>query len=143
MQNPLSKIRTKEGKVAPCGSQSSAANTTVCSIKKQLAAEGKVRVIILKARQQGLSTHVGGYLYFSVSQNTARKAMVITHHADSTRALFDMTRGIMKTVPRYLGRTPNTHQTRAVFRHYDSSYVVATAVATALGVVKPNARTRI
>ena len=52
-----------------------------------MASEGKVRVIILKARQQGLSTYVGGYLYFSVSQKTAQKALVVTHHSDSTRAL--------------------------------------------------------
>ena len=35
------------------------------AVRKQLDAEGKVRIIILKARQQGLSTYTGGYLYFS------------------------------------------------------------------------------
>ena len=85
------KIRTKKGDVAPL--VLNAAQTILNdAVTKQLEAEGKVRVIILKARQQGLSTYVGGYLYFTASQNKARKALVITHHSDSTRALFDMTK---------------------------------------------------
>ena len=51
------KIRTKEGKVAPL-KLNPAQQILQAAIDKQLAAEGKVRVIILKARQQGLSTHV-------------------------------------------------------------------------------------
>ena len=108
-----------------------------CS-RRQMAAEGKVRVIILKARQQGLSTHVGGYLYFSVSQNTARKAMVITHHADSTRALFDMTKRYHENCPEIL--RPHTKYSS---RRESCLSIFLTAVmslrqqvATALGVVK-------
>ena len=52
-----------------------------------MASEGKVRVIILKARQQGLSTYVGGYLYFSVSQQQARKAMILTHQCSTSTRL--------------------------------------------------------
>lgn len=101
------KIRTKAGEIAPL-KLNAAQQILHDAVTKQIEAEGKVRVIILKARQQGLSTYVGGYLYHSVSQQKAKKAMVLSHLSDSTRALFDMTRGIMKTVPRYLGRTPNT-----------------------------------
>ena len=130
------KIRTKEGKVAPL-KLNAAQQILQAAIDRQMAEEGKVRIIILKARQQGLSTHVGGYLYFSVSQNTARKAMVITHHADSTRALFDMTKSIMKTVPRYLGRTPNTHQDESCLSTLWTALMsLRQQVATALGVVK-------
>src|SRR5210317_399526 len=85
------KIRTKEGQIQPFV-LNPAQRILDDAVTKQLKAEGKVRVIILKARQQGLSTYTGGYLYHSVSQQPARKAMVITHHADSTRALFDLTK---------------------------------------------------
>ena len=54
------------------------------AVQDQLKTEGKVRVIILKARQQGLSTYVGGYLY-QASQRPAQKALVVSHLADSTR----------------------------------------------------------
>ena len=60
-----------------------------------------MRVIILKARQQGLSTYVGGYLYFSVSQQKARKALIVTHQADSTRALLTWCSVITSTARRY------------------------------------------
>jgi len=85
------KIRTKEGKIAPL-KLNAAQQILHDAVTKQLKAEGKVRVIILKARQQGLSTYVGGYLYHSVSQQKAKKAMVLSHVSDSTRALFDMTK---------------------------------------------------
>jgi len=89
--NAALKIRTKQGDIAPLKLKPAQKilDDAVC---KQMADEGKVRVIILKARQQGLSTYVGGYLYFAVSQRAACKSLVITHHADSTRALFDMTK---------------------------------------------------
>ena len=48
------------------------------AIDKQMKAEGKVRIVILKARQQGISTHVGGYFYFGASQRKAQKCMVVT-----------------------------------------------------------------
>ena len=127
------KIRTKEGKVAPLV-LNPAQQILQAAVKKQLAAEGKVRVIILKARQQGLSTHVGGYLYYSVSQNTARKAMVITHHADSTRALFDMTKRYHENCPEILRpHTKYSSRRELSFDIMDSSYVVATAGGDSVG----------
>ena len=92
------KIRTKEGDVQPLKLNPAQAILQK-AVEDQLAAEGKVRIIILKARQQGLSTYVGGYLYFSVSQRAACKSMVITHHSDSTRALFDMTKRYHENCP--------------------------------------------
>ena len=92
------KIRTKEGKINPLA-LNPAQQILDKAVNDQMASEGKVRVIILKARQQGLSTYTGGYLYFSVSQRPACKAMVITHHADSTRALFDMTKRFHEHCP--------------------------------------------
>ena len=61
------KIRTKEGKINPLALNNSQ-QILDKAVTEQMATEGKVRVIILKARQQGLSTYTGGYLYFSVSQ---------------------------------------------------------------------------
>ena len=95
------KIRTKEGDIAPLD-LNPAQQILQDAVSKQIASEGKVRVIILKARQQGLSTYTGGYLYYAVSQQPARKAMVVTHHSDSTRALFDMTKRFHENCPEIL-----------------------------------------
>ena len=56
------KIRTKAGDVQPLV-LNPAQQILNDAVNQQMAAEGKVRIIILKARQQGLSTYVGGYLY--------------------------------------------------------------------------------
>ena len=127
------KIRTKAGDVAPL-KLNSAQQILQEAVDKQMAEEGKVRVIILKARQQGLSTYVGGYLYFSVSQNKARKAMVITHHADSTRALFDLTKRYHEHCPEILKpHTKYSSRRELSFDILDSSYVVATAGGDSVG----------
>ena len=92
------KIRTKSGEIKPFA-LNSAQIILQNAIDKQMKAEGKVRIVILKARQQGISTHVGGYFYYSASQRKAQKCMVVTHSADSTRALFDMTKRYHENCP--------------------------------------------
>lgn len=126
-------IRTKEGEIAPL-QLNPAQQILNEAVERQLQTEGKIRVIILKARQQGLSTYVGGYLYHSVSQQKARKAMVITHHADSTRALFDMTKRYHEHCPEILKpHTKYSSRRELSFDVLDSSYVVATAGGDSVG----------
>ena len=127
------KIRTKSGEIAPLA-LNAAQQILDDAVQKQLQTEKKVRVIILKARQQGLSTYVGGYLYFSVSQQPARKAMVITHHADSTRALFDMTKRFHEHCPEILKpHTKYSSRREITFDVLDSAYVVSTAGGDSIG----------
>jgi hypothetical protein len=127
------KIRTKEGQVAALD-LNPAQRILHEAVSKQLQTEQKIRVIILKARQQGLSTYTGGYLYFSVSQRPAQKAMVITHHADSTRALFDMTKRFHDHCPEILKpHTKYSSRREISFDVLDSSYVVATAGGDSIG----------
>jgi hypothetical protein len=127
------KIRTKSGEIAPL-KLNPAQEILQKAIDKQMAEEGKIRVVILKARQQGLSTYTGGYLYFSVSQQPARKAMVITHQADSTRALFDLTKRYHDNMVEILKpHTKYSSRRELSFDTLDSSYVVATAGGDAVG----------
>ena len=127
------KIRTKDGDIQPLKLKP-AQVILQDAVDKQMATEGKVRIIILKARQQGLSTHVGGYLYFSVSQRKACKAMVVTHHSDSTRALFDMTKRYHDNCPDLLKpHTKYSSRRELTFDVLDSSYVVATAGGESIG----------
>lgn len=127
------KIRTKQGDISALNLKP-AQRLLNDAVEQQMATEGKVRIIILKARQQGLSTYVGGYLYFSVSQRPACKAMVITHHSDSTRALFDMTKRYHDNCPDVLKpHTKYSSRRELSFDVLDSSYVVATAGGDAIG----------
>ncbi len=121
------KIRTKEGEIRPL-TLNPAQRILQEAINAEMKEKGYVRIIVLKARQQGLSTAIGGYLYFSVSQQKARKAMVVTHHADSTRALFDMTKRYHENCPDALKPSTKYSSRRELsFDLLDSSYVVATA----------------
>ena len=127
------KIRTKSGEVKPLV-LNAAQQILQNAIEKQIRAEGKVRIVILKARQQGISTHVGGYFYFNVSQRKAQKCMVVTHSADSTRALFDMTKRYHENCPPLLKpHTKYSSRKELSFDVLDSSYVVATAGSEAIG----------
>jgi hypothetical protein len=121
------KIRTKEGEVKPFA-LNVAQKSLLDAIQAQIESEGKVRVIILKARQMGLSTLVGGWLYWYVSQHAAQKSLVVTHHADSTRALFDMTKRYFDNTPDILKpHSKYSSRKELMFDILDSSYVVATA----------------
>tara|TARA_B110000977_G_scaffold148322_1_gene188084 strand:- start:1292 stop:2863 length:1572 start_codon:yes stop_codon:yes gene_type:complete len=127
------RIRTKAGQIEPLN-LNPAQTILDEAVTAQMKAEGKIRIIILKARQQGLSTYTGGYLYFSVSQQKARKAMVITHHADSTRALFDMTKRYHDNCPDALKpHTKYSSRKEISFDVLDSSFVVATAGGDSVG----------
>lgn len=121
------KIRTKDAKIVPFR-LNPAQKILQEAIDKQRAETGRVRIVILKARQQGLSTYVGGKLYHGVSQAQAKKAIVVTHKSDSTTALFNMTKRYHENVPDILRpSTSYSSKKELVFDKLDSSYIVATA----------------
>lgn len=103
-------------------------------VERLIEERGKARVIILKARQQGMSTATGGYLYFKVSQNEARKAIVVTHKADSTETLFDMTKRFHLGVNDLVRPSTRHNSKRQLdFDRLKSGYVVATAGGKGIG----------
>lgn len=127
------KIRTKDGEIVNL-KLNEAQKRLLEMVEAQRKSEGKVRVIILKARQMGLSTAVGAYMYWWVSQRTAQKAMVVTHHSDSTKALFDMTRRFYDNTPEALKpATRYSSRKELNFAKLDSGYSVATAGGESVG----------
>ena len=97
-------------------------------IDRQLENRGYVRIIVLKGRQMGISTEIGAWLYWWVSQRTGQKALVVAHKSESTQTLFDMTRrfhdnmvDILKPNTRYSSRKELS------FGVLDSSYAIVTA----------------
>jgi len=121
------KIRTKKGEIKPF-TMNEAQKRLIEVVNRQMELEGKVRIIILKARQMGLSTAVGGWLYWWVTQHEAQKAMVVTHKSDSTQALFDMTKRYFDNTPEILKpSTSYSSRKELKFNILDSGYMVATA----------------
>jgi hypothetical protein len=127
------KIRTKDGEIVNL-KLNEAQKRLLEMVKAQHEAEGKVRVVILKARQMGLSTAVGGYMYWWTSQRPAQKALVVTHHSDSTKALFDMTRRYYDNTPDALKPVTRYSSRKEInFAKLDSGYAVATAGGESVG----------
>lgn len=121
------KIRTKAGDIRPLVLNAAQAYFLE-QIEAQRAATGRIRAIILKGRQQGLSTAVGARLMFRVTQKQARKALVVAHKAESTRALFDMTRRYYENLPEVLKpQKAYSSRTELMFEKLQSGYIVATA----------------
>ena len=127
------KIRTKDSEVINLTPNEAQARL-ISVMNDQMQAEGKVRIIVLKARQMGLSTVIGGYMYSRASQRKAQKALVVTHKAESTAALFAMTKRFHDLCPP--GLKPHakySSRKELQFDVLDSGYVVATAGGDGLG----------
>jgi len=121
------KIRTKEGKVEPFQ-----LNKAQLYIHERLAEQhkltGKVRAIILKGRQQGASTYIGGRYYWKVSHRKGVRAFILTHEADATSNLFEMTERYHENCnPLIKPVTGASNAKELSFPLLDSGYKVGTA----------------
>lgn len=89
---------------------------------------GRVKALVLKGRQQGMSTYFEGRYYWLTSMNPGRRALVLTHLGDSTDALFDMTKRYHDLCPPEIRpSTTGNNAKELVFGALDSGYVVGTA----------------
>jgi hypothetical protein len=101
-------------------------------LEEQLKRTGKVRAIILKGRQQGGSTYIGGRFYSKCSLTPGRKAFIVAHEEKATTNLFNM-------VKRYHAHNPFAPSTSAsnakelVFNEIESGYILATAGSKDVG----------
>jgi len=102
--------------------------------EEQRERTGKVRALILKGRQQGCSTYVGGRYYHRVSHSTGAQAFILTHEQEATNNLFAMAKRYHENVPEYV--RPSTGATNAKelkFDALDSGYKVGTAGTKGVG----------
>lgn len=121
------KIRTKDGDILPFDLNPVQVRLLDC-INAQLEQTGKIRTVILKGRQQGLSTFVHAYIYWYVSQHKGQKGIVIAHKKDSTQTLYDMYKRTHENMPEALKpSTRYSSRRELVFDKLDAGLVVATA----------------
>lgn len=121
------KVRTKKGTIVPLVFNR-IQTRFVAAINKQTAGDGRVRMVVLKARQQGLSTIISAWQYWWLSQRTAQKGLVMAHETDSTTSLFDMYKRLHDNVPDLL-RPHAKYNSRGEmqFDRLDTGLRVATA----------------
>jgi len=127
------RIRTKDAQIVPFV-LNRAQRRFLDMVLDQWQRTGRIRVVILKARQLGLSTVWGGFMYWWISQHRATKGIVVTHKAEASTALFDMTKRYHLEMPDFLRPSTSKANGRELkFDKLDSGYMIATAGADTVG----------
>ena len=67
-------------------------------LEKQLEETGKVRAIILKARQQGISTYCAGRVFWKTYFTPHARSVVMAHDSATSDALFNLSKNIIKNI---------------------------------------------
>lgn len=131
--NRCLRIRSKDGAIVPL-----LLNEAQIYLHSRLEAQkektGKVRALVLKGRQQGISTYVGGRYYHRVTHNRGLRCFILTHEQDATNNLFGMVDRYHQHCPELV--KPSTGAANAkelFFDRLESGYAVGTAGAKAVG----------
>lgn len=101
-------------------------------IEAQRKRTGMVRAIILKGRQQGASTYIGGRFYAISSINFGRNVFIVAHEQKATDNLFKMVKRYHEHNP-FAPSTSKTNSKELVFNRLDGSYKLATAGSKDVG----------
>lgn len=121
------KIRTKSGKILPFELNEPQTFLTY-KVEQQLKEIGKVRALVLKGRQEGISTCIEGRFYWRVTHNAGRRAFILTHEAEATNNLFEMADRFHQLCPEeFKPRVGASSQRELSFDLIDSGYRVGTA----------------
>lgn len=103
-------------------------------LEEQKRRLGKVRAIILKARQQGISTYVGARFYQATGTDFGKTAFILTHEIPATDNLFGMVKRYWEKSPDRVRPAVTTENAKELhFGRLGSGYKVATAGARATG----------
>jgi hypothetical protein len=103
-------------------------------VEQQRADTGRVRAIVLKGRQQGISTYTERRYYWRITHQHGKRAVILTHEQKATDNLFSMVDRFWKHAPSdgrpHLGAS---NEKELVFDILGSRYEVATAGARNTG----------
>lgn len=127
------KIRQKSGETVPLKFNRSQRELDA-KIEDQRARTGKVRIIILKSRQVGISTYLAGRTYHKTTFRKGFQAFVLTQDDDTTTNLFGMVKRFHDNVPDFVRPiTGASNAKQLIFSRLDSGYLVSTAGNKATG----------
>ena len=103
-------------------------------IEAQKAKTGRVRVVILKARQLGCSTYIAARLYHKTIHSPGLKTIIIGHERRASSNFFEMVRRFHQNMPDELRPSTGTsNQEELLFDRLDSGYLVSVATNEGAG----------
>ena len=97
-------------------------------IENQRRRLGKVRVVVLKGRQEGVSTYIQGRFIRHLTTREGKHAFILTHEQDATENLFGMANRMYQNLPWFLQPvTGKANAKQLSFEVLDSGYSIGTA----------------
>jgi predicted dehydrogenase len=103
-------------------------------LEAQRERTGKVRALVLKGRQQGISTYIGGRYYWRASHSKGVRVFILTHEQDATNNLFGMVERYHSHCPDLVKPVTGAANAKELsFEALESGYAVGTAGAKATG----------
>lgn len=104
-------------------------------IEEHKKKRGKVRIVVLKARQFGISTYVEGRFTHKVMMNQNMNAFIMADSRNSSANIFDMTKRYYDNIPIWLLKPElkKSNEKALVFDGIDSSVRIGTAGAKTTG----------
>lgn len=127
------KIRTKDGRMQPF-TLNKAQMLLHMTAEKQRADKGWVRIIVVKGRQQGISTYIEGRFYWRVTHRKGAQAFILTHEQPATDNLFKMAERYHENCPPEIRPATGASNAKELsFPKIDSGYKVGTAGSKGTG----------
>lgn len=103
-------------------------------LEEQYFEHNHIRALVLKGRQQGISTYTEGRYYWKVQFRFAVQAYILTHMADATDNLFRMVDRFHRNMPDALRPETGLDSRKQLhFTKLDSGYKVGTAGSKGAG----------
>lgn len=102
-------------------------------LENQILEVGWVRAIVLKGRQQGVSTYIAGRYYHKTSLNKGRNTFILSHEQSTSDSLFNIVDRYQRNAGVFAPHVGTSNAKELEFDRLESSYAVATAGAKAVG----------
>ncbi len=136
------KIRSKVGRLEPLV-LNAVQRHLHARLEEQRGGTGRVRALILKARQPGVSTYVGARFYWKVTHGRGLRAFILTHRDQATANLFAMAKRFTaydKAAAATIGTAVTTVITALTTLDPEVVGAIGTLVTTGLVWLVPNKR---
>jgi hypothetical protein len=103
-------------------------------IEEQRARIGRVRVVILKARQEGVSTYVAGRYYHKTIRNPGFLTAIVAHERPASKNLFKLVKRFHDCMPEDMRPVVGaSNAEELLFSNIDSGYLVSVATLDGSG----------
>jgi hypothetical protein len=127
------RIRPKVGSLAPFVFNT-AQSELHRIIEEQRRKTGRVRVVVLKARQLGVSTYVAGRFYHRTVNAPGLRTIILGHKVDASRNLFQIVKRFHDHLPDEMRPSIGvSNAEELIFDKIDSGYLVTVATTEGAG----------